>query len=93
MTDRYDFGLGAHQARMNITWAGDNGDLVDAVPYDATDSELKAIAIEAVGGGSVPGIPSTSALDLDGFVDDRFPATEAVPYNRIFVRPKTPFGR
>lgn len=92
MTDRYDFGLRAHEARLNITWNGQNGDLVDPVPFDATDAELKAMAFEAVRGGSIPGIRADRFIDLDGFVVDRFTATAETPYNRVFVRPKTPFG-
>ncbi len=93
MTHRYDFGLRAYEARMNITWAGQNGDLTDPVPFDASDRELMAIAAEAVNGGSITGIASDRHVDLEGFVVDRFGATESTPYNRIFVRPKTPFGR
>jgi len=92
MTNPYDFGLRAYEARLNITWAGQNGDLTDAVPFDASDAELKAMAIEAVNGGSVTGLTPDRNMNLDGFVVDRFQATEGTPYNRIFVRPKTPFG-
>ena len=31
-------------------------------------------------------------VDLNDFVVDRFRANGQVPYNRIFLRPKTPFG-
>ena len=84
--------LARHQAQLNITWSGQNGDLPDAVPFQATDSQLKALAEEAIGGGSVPGIRSDHRADLGDYMVDRFPATAQVPYNRIFLRPKTPFG-
>ena len=78
-------------ARLNITWAGNNGDLPDPVPYDATDTELKHIATESVQSGYIPGIPADGAVDLMDFVVDRFAAGE-IPYSRVFIRPKTPFG-
>lgn len=80
-------------ARMNVTWGGANGELPDPVPYDATDNQLKAMATEAVASGSIPGIPADRSVDLTDFVVDRFAATPEVPHHRVFVRPKTPFGR
>ena len=80
------------QARLNVTWSGQNGDLMEAVPFDASDREIKAWAVEALRGGDVPGIAADRDVNLDDFVVDRFPATEEIPYNRLFVRPKTPFG-
>lgn len=91
MSKQYD-GLGRHQARLNITWSGQNGDLLDPVPYNATDSQLKALAEEAISGGSVPGIRRDHRADLTDFVVDRFPARGQVGHNRVFLRPKTPFG-
>lgn len=82
----------AFEALLNITWAGQNGDLPDPVAYDATDVEIKHIALEAIRTGAVPGIRVDRQADLDDFVVDRFPATGAVPHHRLFVRPKTPFG-
>jgi hypothetical protein len=40
----------------------------------------------------VPGIPADRDADFRDFVVDRFPPTEARPYNLIQVRPKTAFG-
>jgi hypothetical protein len=80
------------QARLNVTWSGQNGDLMDAVPFDASDREIKAWALEALRGGDIPGIAADRAANLADFVVDRFPATEEMPHNRLFVRPKTPFG-
>lgn len=79
-------------ARLNITWGGNNGDLPDPVDYDANDGDLKQIAAEAVQGGSIPGIPASPGVDFGDFVVDRFTATADVPYARVFIRPKTPFG-
>ncbi len=79
-------------ARLNVTWAGANGELPDPVPFDATDNQLKAMATEAIFGGDIPGIPADRTVDLRDFVVDRFAATPEVPHHRVFIRPKTPFG-
>jgi len=84
--------LPENMARLNITWSGSNGDLPDPVPYDAPDGDIKQMAIEALRGGDVPGIPADAAADLGDFVVDRFNATDEIPYPRVFIRPKTPFG-
>ena len=80
------------QARLNITWAGNNGDLPEPVGYDAADGDVKQWAAEAVRGAHIPGIPGDAAVNFQDFIVDRFPANEEVAYNRLFLRPKTPFG-
>jgi hypothetical protein len=84
--------LPANAARLNITWDGQNGELPDAVPYDATDGDLKQMATEAVANGDVPGIRAAANVDLTDFVLDRYNATDEIPYARVFIRPKVPFG-
>lgn len=79
------------QARLNITWGGQNGDLPDPVSYDSTDGDIKMMATEAIAGG-FPGIDADANADFGDFVVEKFGPTEDVPYNRIFLRPKTPFG-
>jgi hypothetical protein len=83
-----------HDAWMNITWQGQNGDLGDPVPFEASDRDLKQWAAEAIKGSSVAGITARrrDRVNLNDFVVDRFPAGGNVPYNRIMIRPKTPFG-
>ncbi|GAG09140.1 unnamed protein product, partial [marine sediment metagenome] len=44
------------QARFNITYGGENGDLADPVFFDAADGDVKEWATEAVRNGSVAGI-------------------------------------
>lgn len=80
------------EARVNVTWAGQNGDLPDPVHRDAPDADVKAWAMEAVRAGDVPGVVGPDA-NFSDFVVDRFDASDARPYNLIQVRPKTPFGR
>lgn len=84
--------LRADEARVNCTWAGQNGDLTDTVQYDATDAQIKTWLTEAIRNGDIRGIQADPAVQLADFVVDRFPATDTVPYNRIMLRPKTAFG-
>lgn len=82
----------ADQARLNVTWKGQNGDLPDSVAFGATDAEIKRWATEALRTGGIPGITADPCANLDGYVVDRFSATAEIPYPRLFCRPKTPFG-
>jgi len=79
-------------ARVNVTWGGQNGDLPDTVPFDATDGDVRQWITEAVRTGHIPGMNAAPNADFADFVIDRFTATEARPFNYIQVRPKTPFG-
>jgi hypothetical protein len=81
----------ADQAQLNITWNGQNGDLPDPVRFDATDAEFKQMAAEAVETGYVPGI-NAGVANFNDFVVTRFAATDDRPFNRVVIRPKTPFG-
>jgi hypothetical protein len=78
-------------ATLNITYKGQNGTLPDMIRYDATNNEILGWATEAIRGG-FPGINADPDVDLNDFVVDRFPADGDLP-NRIFCRPKTPFGK
>ncbi len=84
--------LGANEARVNVTYGGQNGDLPDPVSVDATDAEIRGWLTETIQTGGIPGIPANLDVDLKDFVVDRFQATETRPYALISVRPKTPFG-
>ena len=78
-------------AKLNITFQGQNGALPDPMSYDATDADVRQIGTEAVRAGSVPGIPAFLEADFTDFVVDRFPATGDLP-NRLMLRAKVPFG-
>jgi hypothetical protein len=82
----------ATEALLNITWDGQNGDLPSPIPFDATEREIRAWAVEAIRSGSIPGIRADRKVNLDHFVVDRFPANKGAPYRRVFLRPETPFG-
>lgn len=81
------------EARVNITYGGQNADLPDTVSVDAPDDQILSWVKEAIEGGSVPGLEAVGAADLTDFVVDRFSATEVRPFHLIQLRPKTPFGR
>jgi hypothetical protein len=89
--------IAADQARVNITFAGQNGDLPDPVSVDATDGDVRQWITEAVRNGSVPNIPASPTANFADFMIDRFPppanpAPGERDYNLISVRPKAPFG-
>lgn len=84
--------VGEAEAKVNITWAGQNGDMPEPVPYDAADGDIKQWITEAVQNGGVPGITADANVDFTDFVVDRFAANEARPWNMIQIRPKTPYG-
>lgn len=81
------------QARLNVTWSGNNGDLPDTLANDLSDADVLRIAQEAIRGGGIPGIPMDANANLQDFVVERFQANEAFPWPRCVVRPKTPFGK
>jgi len=82
-----------HEAVVNVTYEGQNGDLLDPIPFDSSDAEIKQMVTEAVRDGvGVRGLGAYPSADFADFVVDRFNATHDQPVNRVFVRPKTPFG-
>jgi hypothetical protein len=81
-----------HQAIVNVTWAGQNGELPDPVSHDATDREILQWVTEAVRTGGIPGIQEDTGANLRDFLVDRFEPTKLRPYKLVAVRPKTPFG-
>ena len=83
-------GLRAYEARLNITHDGRNGDYVEPVAFDASNAQPKAMAADAIRAGLLG--PARGRVNLGGYVVDRFPASERFPVNRLFLRPKTPFG-
>lgn len=84
--------IGQGMARVNVTYAGQNGDLPDPVSFDASDEEIKRYVSEAITTGGIPNIPGDTNPDFTNFKVDRFAATDARPYPLLQLRPKTPFG-
>lgn len=83
---------GPLEARVNITFAGQNGELPDPVPYDANEEQIRGWVTEALRTGGVPGITRDEAADISNYVVEKFDAVESMPLNRISVRPKTGYG-
>jgi hypothetical protein len=81
-----------NEARVNVTWKQQNGELPDPVFRDAAEGDIKGWVTEAVRNGGVPGIEADRDADFRDFVVDRFPPTEARPHHLIQIRPKTAFG-
>lgn len=84
--------IGENEARVNVTWARQNGDLPDPVAFDATDEQVRQWITEAVRFGGVPGIPADPNADFRDYMIERYEPTEGRPHNLIQIRPKTPFG-
>ena len=82
----------AYQARLNVTFGGQNGDLRDPVTYDTADTTIRTMVEEAIRNGDIPGIQADAGVDLRDYKVDRFEPTEARPHRLISVRPKTAFG-
>lgn len=82
----------AGMARLNITYMRQNGDLPQPVSFDLTNEQVCQIAQEAVRAGDVPGIARDVNASFADFVADPVTPSEAYPYNRFLLRPKTPFG-
>jgi hypothetical protein len=85
-------GIQDYEARVNVTWGGENGDLPDPVDFQAPDDDIRRWVTEAVHAGDVPGIAAAGNANFNDFMIERFAATDQRPYNQIMVRPKTPFG-
>lgn len=86
-----------HEARVNVTYKGENFDLPDPVQYQAADGDILGWVSEAIRTGSIPGVTIDPQPNLRDFKVDRFdaprtPATGQPDYNKIFVRPKTAYG-
>jgi len=84
--------FGPGQARLNVTWARQNGDLPDPVLYETDDGAVRAMAEEAIRNGDIPGITADATVRLADFQVDRFRATDDIPYDRIMIRPKSAYG-
>lgn len=80
------------EARVNVTFAGQNGELPQPVFAQSSDADVKGWVTEAVRNGGIPGINPDAGADFRDYVIDRFDPTEARPHRLIQVRPKTAFG-
>lgn len=81
-----------NEAKVNLTWGGQNYDLSDPVPYDISEADLKGMVCEIIraGGDGIPADADVAAM-ADFKVDRHLP-TETRPHRLITLRPKTAFG-
>ncbi len=86
--------LGADEARVNITFGGQNADLPQTVSRFASPADVKRWVEEALRTGSVPGMPAVAGNEtFDGFtVDPLMEPIEGRPYAMFAFRPQTKFG-
>jgi hypothetical protein len=77
---------------LNITWSGVSADTNVNMDSNASDRDVKRIAVELIRSGGVPGlhVRTLPADAFDHFVVDRFDTPEGG--KRLFLRPKVPFG-
>ena len=76
-------------AILNITFNGLSADYPLELDAQVTDHDLRRIAVEVIRTGGVPGLHVAHLAEsaFDGFVVDRLQAGQ-----RIYLRPKVPFG-
>jgi hypothetical protein len=78
-----------NMAVLNITYNGMSADYPLDVQVALSDADVKRIAVEVVRAGGLRGlqVPNLPDNAFDNFVIDRFERGE-----RIYLRPKVPFG-
>lgn len=79
-------------AVLNITYNGLSADYDLDIDYSVSDVDLRRIAVEVVRSGGVRGlhISNMDAHAFDNYVVDRMQAPGGE--QRIYLRPKVPFG-
>jgi len=78
-------------AILNITYNGMSVDYPRKLDEHTSDHEIRRIAVEIVRSGGLPGLHIANLHDgaFDHYVVDRFGRGRG---NRIYLRPKVPFG-
>ncbi len=97
MTTAITHAIQPHEARVNVTYDGQNFELPDAVQFGAADGDIKGWVAEAIRTGSVPGVRANPDVDLTNFVVDRYeapasPSPGQRAWNMVMIRPKTAYG-
>jgi hypothetical protein len=79
-------------AVLNITYNGLSADYPLDLNYNLTDADVRRIAVEVVRSGGIRGLmaPNLDERAFDNYVVDRFDGPEGG--QRIYLRPKVPFG-
>jgi hypothetical protein len=76
-------------ATLNITYNGLSADYPLELDTQMSDQDIRRIAVEVIRAGGVPGLQLAHLAEgaFDGFVVDRLQGGQ-----RIYLRPKVPFG-
>lgn len=76
-------------ATLNVTYNGLSADYTMELDVQVTDMDIRRIAVELLRTGGLTGlhVPNLAQNAFDGFVVDRLQNGE-----RIYLRPKVPFG-
>ncbi len=76
-------------AILNVTYNGFSADYTVELDTQVSDADVRRIAAELVKTGGLAGlhVPNLPAQAFDGFVVDRLQGGQ-----RIYLRPKVPFG-
>lgn len=79
-------------AVLNITYNGVSVDYPLEVDYQMGDADVRRVAVEVVRSGGVVGlqVPGLDERAFDHYVVDRFRSPQGG--ERIYLRPKVPFG-
>jgi hypothetical protein len=79
-------------AILNITYQGMSADYELELDFAASDEDIRRIAVEVVRSGGVRGlhVAQLPFNAFDQFVIDRLRAADGA--QRIYLRPKVPFG-
>lgn len=78
--------------RINVTHDGVSGDIDLKMDEDATDHDIKCVAVEILRAGGVPGMTRDLANNVfDHYVVDRLDRADGAG-RAFYLRPKTPFG-
>ncbi|XXF79550.1 hypothetical protein P2318_07280 [Myxococcaceae bacterium GXIMD 01537] len=79
-------------AMLNITYDGMSADLPVELDHPLSDADVKRLAVEVMRAGDVPGLHLTRLRDdaFQHYVVDRFRGARGE--ERIYLRPKVPFG-
>ena len=79
-------------AKLNITYRGLSADVPVPLDYNASDMDIKRIAVELIRSGEIPGlqVKNLDRYAFSHYVVDRFAAPDGDL--RLFLRPKVPFG-
>ena len=80
-------------ATLNITYDGMSADYDMAIDYSVSDTDIRRIAVEVIRSGGVRGLHLANLRDdaFDHYVVDRMQSPQG--QQRIYLRPKVPFGR